>query len=131
MKTIKDFVIENNIKMDLDPLGTNPWMEDSNNMNNYDVTLGRGRKYLSTHFSTGLGWTHDPDIEDVLSCLASDAAGIANSLNFDAWCGEYGYDTDSHRAERLYKVCKREAKKLENFLGYDLYHELLWEVERE
>ena len=32
--------------------------------------------------------------------------------NFEEFCGEYGYDTDSRNAERIWRECKKSTKKL-------------------
>jgi hypothetical protein len=67
----------------------------------------------------------------VLDSLASDAAGYENSPDFGDWCGEYGYDEDSRKAERIFKDVERQSAKLKKFLGDDLYETLLWDTERE
>lgn len=130
MKKLKTFIRENRIRMSLEYTGENPWM-DNQDMNHYQVTLKRNRKQFSTYFSTGYGWDHDPSSEDVLDTLASDAAGIENARDFSDWCNEYGFSDDSIRANRIYKISKRQAEKLKKFLGDELYNDLLWEVERE
>ena len=42
--------------------------------------------------------------------------GIAGSLNFEDFCSEGGYNTDSREAERTYKLCEESLEKL-NDLG--------------
>lgn len=130
MKTLKSFVTTNRIKMDCDYADANPNMEGSNNRNNYKCVLRMGRRQMTTPFSTGRGWTHEPDAADVLDCLASDSASIENARSFEEWASEYGYDTDSRKAEKAFKTCEQQAKKLQQFLGDDLYQELLWKTER-
>ena len=71
-----------------------------------------------------------PELEDLLDCLASDASGIENSPDFEDWCGEYGYDTDSRKAEKIFKTVEHQARRLKQFLGDDLYEALLWNTER-
>ena len=71
-----------------------------------------------------------PSIEDVLDCLASDASGFGNSRTFEEWADEYGYDSDSRKAEKTYNAVAENTKKLKNLLGHDLYEKLLFEVER-
>lgn len=78
-------------------------------------------------FHTGKGIKRDPTVADVLSCLISDASGSDQS--FADWCGDLGYDTDSRSAERVYKDCQREARRLRRFLGDDLYNAALYDVE--
>lgn len=73
-----------------------------------------------------------PSISDVLDCLAMDAVGIENARgSFDDWCAEYGYDTDSRKAEKTFHICERQAAHLKHFLGAELFEQLLWNTDRE
>jgi hypothetical protein len=47
------------------------------------------------------------------------------------WAGEYGYDTDSRKAEKTFRACQRQRAKLFAFLGPELYQTLLWDTERD
>jgi hypothetical protein len=86
---------------------------------------------MTVYFSKGIGHHGaEPTTEEVLSCLADDAAGVENSPSFEDWCSEYGYDTDSRKAEKIFKACEHQATRLKNFLGDDLFEQLLWKVER-
>lgn len=91
----------------------------------------RGAARMTLYFSKGMGHSGaEPRADEVLSCLALDAAGIEDaSGDFDAWCSEYGYDTDSRKAEKIFKTCEHQAARLKNFLGDDLYDQLLWHTE--
>jgi len=71
-----------------------------------------------------------PDAATVLDCLASDSSSYDNARNFDDWCSEFGYDSDSRKAERTYRICGEQAKALRHFLGNDEYRHLLENVER-
>jgi hypothetical protein len=105
-------------------------MDGSADMDNYKVTLRRGSRRMTLHFSKGIGHHGaEPEAAEVLDCLSSDASGIENGSGFEDWCGEYGYDTDSRKAEKTYKVCARQAAKLRVFLGDELYDQLLWHTE--
>ena len=89
-----------------------------------------GRR-MTVYFSMGSALRNPPTIEDVLDCLASDASGYENSQGFEDWASEYGYDTDSRAAERIYRAVGQETRKLQAFLGSDAYEQLLWHTERE
>jgi hypothetical protein len=83
-----------------------------------------------------VAWEQDtmpepPSLIEVLDCLAMDANGIENASSFEDWCGEYGYDTDSRKAEKTYRICARQVEKLRAMLGREAYEELLYGVERE
>jgi len=128
--TIQNFIEQNKIKMSCEYADSNPNMADSANMNHYKCQLRRSGKQLTINFSQGYGISGDPEVESVLSCLASDSIGVENAGNFEDWAQEYGYDTDNRKAEKIYKVCERQSQKLKNFLGEELYGKLLWETEQ-
>jgi hypothetical protein len=55
-----------------------------------------------------------PDVGEVLGCVARD--GEAVHMSFDDWCGEFGYDSDSRKAEETYNQCVKEGRKLRRFM---------------
>lgn len=71
-----------------------------------------------------------PKVEDVLDCLASDACEYEGSRDFEDWASEYGYDTDSRKAESIYRIVSEQAKQLRQFLGRDAFRELIEDTER-
>lgn len=99
-------------------------------MHHWTCLLRCGRSRMTIPFSMGSALTREPTVAEVLDCLASDASGIENARSFEDWCGEYGYDVDSRKAEKTFKVCQRQANQLKRFLGDSAYATLLWEVER-
>jgi hypothetical protein len=96
---------------------TDPPSEDSFDADWYRVTLKRGRRQLTTPFGMGRALCREPTAEDVLQSLLSDASSADES--FEDWCGEYGYDTDSRKAERTYQQVQTQTAKLRAFLGDD------------
>ncbi len=131
MKNTKEFTAKNKITSTAEWADSNPHMPDSQNMDHWKVTLRRDRKRLTVYFY--MGYAHSgkqPQADDVLDCLASDSAGLENARDFEDWAAEYGYDADSRKAEKIYRVVERQTAKLKGFLGEDLYNELLWETER-
>jgi len=86
------------------------------NANSYRCTLRyKGRQY-SFDYWQGVGITHDPNAEGCLDSLLSDAAV---SESFEDFCAEFGYDTDSRRAERTHKACLKNREELERLFGDD------------
>lgn len=105
--------------------GHDDWQAD-----HYKVTLRYARRQLTTMFYQGYGHHGKyPKATDVLSALISDARSYYDAEGFDDWCAELGYDSDSRKAERIYKTCAREAKRLQRFLGVTTYDYALSEVE--
>ena len=82
------------------------------------------RKECETGLPTVGGYTNRssnpilPDFCDVLASLASDAS-VLDSGTFEEWAGEFGYDTDSRKAEATYRACLEIALKLRNGIGED------------
>ena len=133
--SIGQFVKENHISMTADWADwadSNPNMLDSENMDHWKCVLRHGNRSMTVYFSQGYGHNGKaPKTASVLDCLASDAAGVDNARDFADWCSEYGYDTDSRKAEKIFKTCEHQAKRLRSFLGGDEYKRLLYDTERE
>ena len=87
----------------------------------YTVTLRFRGKRLTTPYFTGSALTEEPTAADVLSSLVVDAS--CGELSFDEFCRDYGYDTDSRKAERTWKACVWVAPKIRAFLG-DAFDEI-------
>lgn len=128
--TLADFIAQHSITMRVAAVDANPHMDDRN-MDHWKVELARDRARLTTYFSKGFGHNGKaPEVDEVLDCLASDASTIDNVMDFEAFCSDLGYDSDSRRAEKIYKACARGAKSLRRFLGESLYQTLLYNTER-
>lgn len=57
-----------------------------------------------------------PDALDVLYSLAMDAS-VLDAGGFENWASDFGYDTDSRKAESVYRACLDIALKLRAALG--------------
>lgn len=64
--------------------------------------------------------TLSPDINSVLACFFGDASAI-DYPDFESWAKDYGYDTDSRKAERIYNHCLSLGLKLRNILGSEKF----------
>ena len=153
MTTIGEFIESNRIVSGSYRVDANPNMEDSRNMDHWKVTLVRkvlregfdtwhgykgklgavqySTRKLTVYFSKG--YDHhgaEPQAAEVLSCLADDAAGV-EYRGFEEWCSDYGYETDSRKAEKTFKACKHIAARLQSFLGVELFDQLVYHTERE
>lgn len=87
---------------------------------------GVSRRSWITYWSQGPAYGDKaPEILEVLESLWLDVQGVENAVGvrlriphsrpadifgFGDWCKEYGYDTDSRRAERIYRACVRAAR---------------------
>jgi hypothetical protein len=57
-----------------------------------------------------------PSVADVLYCLASDYS-VIDVGGFESWASEFGYDTDSRKAEGIYRACLEQALALRGAFG--------------
>lgn len=134
---LEELVEQNGITMTAEYASSNPNMDgpERDQMDHWKCVLlmrADGRRQFTIYFSMGVGHEgREPTVTEVLESVASDAAGFENAHDFESWCGEYGYDTDSRSAEKSFKTIERHTKKLRTFLGRDLFEALLWKTERE
>ncbi len=86
-------------------------------------------KRLTILFSKGKGLNGEqPTLDEVLNCLASDSSCVEN--DFGDFCSEFGYDEDSRKALRIFKTCKAQAVRLEQWLGTEAFQQLIWHTEQ-
>ena len=71
---------------------------------------------LHAFYSQGPAIEREPEAADVLACIANDAASV-DCNDFETWAAEFGYDSDSRRAERIFNACREERRNLKRFLG--------------
>ena len=55
---------------------------------------------------------NEPTLLDVLYSLVTDSSGVRHGQSFEEWCGEYGYDTDSRSAEKVFDACVDQWRNL-------------------
>lgn len=129
--SIERFIKANRITSKSVRTDRNPNMPDSGNMDHWKVTLRSSNRRMTLYFSKGFGHHGaEPATDEVLACLASEAATIANAQDFEDFCSELGYDSDSRKAEKIYKACVHSAARLQTFLGSELFEQLLYHTER-
>jgi hypothetical protein len=63
-----------------------------------------------------------PTLTDVLSSLLLD--GTADSMSFEDWAANFGYDADSRTAEKTFDECAAIGKALRLGLGAELVEQL-------
>lgn len=122
--TIHGFITRYNITAEATRAESNPYMDDMPaGSTHWHVTLRRGSKHqMTVPWSQGPAVEREPDAARVLECLAADA--VSDGLEFEAWAGEYGYDSDSRKAERIYTATKKQTAALKRFLGSTGYDAL-------
>lgn len=73
----------------------------------------------TTYYVSGV-----PNAQDIFACIVIDARSVYDK-NFLDFCLNHGYDTDSMKAFKLFKACKKQYKKLLNFLGEELFQQFM------
>ena len=128
---LDQFITEQQLIMSVRPIRRNPHMQEQL-PRNFECTIAfEGRGYhepLTVYFSQGSAHKKPPTLAEVLDCLASDASGVDNAQSFEDWASEYGYNTDSRKAERTYNICVQQARELKALLGQDAYNQLLYRI---
>lgn len=89
--------------------------------NHWRVTLTHPEQgHFTLYFSQGAALVNPPTVDAVLECLLLDATSVENTRTFEEWAAEYGYDSDSRRAHRIWLATWRQTRLLRAWLG-DLY----------
>jgi hypothetical protein len=132
--TLDQFITEQQLVMSVRPVKRNPHMQGEQMPRNFECTIefeGKGyHEPMTVYFSQGYAHKKNPTLAEVLDCLASDASGVDNARSFEDWASEYGYDTNSRKAEKTYRICQVQAEDLRNLLGCDAYETLLYHTKR-
>jgi hypothetical protein len=129
-ESLEQFIKRNRITATIEWADSNPDMtasdEWSRSASHYKITLRCQKKRMTAYFSQGCAITREPTATDLLTCLADDVAGLENAQDFEDWASEYGYDSDSRRAEKTYRVIEKQRAKLQVFLPAGQLEVLLW-----
>lgn len=67
----------------------------------------------------------EPEKRAVIWCLLMDGQEAINAAGFEDWAADYGYDTDSRKAEQTYRACLEIGLKLRAALGDTKMQELM------
>ncbi len=133
--SMAEYVRERRIKVEVTS-GPKLTVEDGWEHNAYRVRLTSptmDRAWSNVPWKQGTAVKKDPALnpEMVFDALVSDAAGADGARGFEDFCAEYGYDTDSRKAEKLYRDCLKVRDRLIAFLGSrEEFEKVAYEVER-
>lgn len=115
-----DFLKATNTKLTIKYVNTtfNPMWNDTAVRNCYKVVLKRNGVQMTYTFWDSIHNTRldeEPSPYDVLACLQT----YEPEDTFEAFCLEYGYDSDSIRALKIYKAVWREYAKLRKLFSVE------------
>lgn len=132
MQSLQAFLNANKVRFSADWADENPHLNGMPaGSSHYKCTIKSGSRQMTVFFSQGPAVCREPTAKSVLSCLAMDASGYENAGSFEDWCAEYGYDTDSRRAEKTYRAIEKQSADLLRVFGDAQYKKLLWDTEQE
>ena len=92
------------------------WTLDYAELIEHETETGTTAKRMNAIGFIAKGKPITPKTADVVYSLVLDA-GVLDARNFEDWASEYGYDTDSRKAETIYRACLEIALQLRNGLG--------------
>lgn len=90
---------------------------------NGSVDSGNYGKKMRGNFSQGSAIKNRPTLDDILNSLSIDTMNIEEE-SFELWCDDFGYNSDSMKAYKIYKSCLDESKHLKELLGTQGIQEL-------
>jgi hypothetical protein len=126
--TIKQFIVKHNVRMTATWVDSVPHRDMDDDWNrtasHYRCVIRHEGKSMTVYYSMGAAHTSEPKLKDVLDSVASDSRGVIDQ-GFEDWAGDYGMDSDSIKAWKTYRLCRKQAAKLAKLLGPDAYAELL------
>lgn len=134
-ETLDGFIARHALGLELERVPSNPHMTDMPNGRHWLATITRDGSSMAVYFSQGSGHTKPPTLDEILDCLASDAATVENARSFDEWADELGYfpmdsSAEYRRAQDAYQAINRQADELRELLGAEALETLMYGVER-
>lgn len=115
------FVKENNISIKSVYAEKNPYMDDSNKMNNYKSTLKYQGRQLTTYFSKGIGLKGEPTADEILNCYQCDIGCIRDGYEY--FIDSFGYE-DTGKTKKLFRDMVKEESSMKRLL-MEKYEEFL------
>lgn len=109
------------------------WEEEKNLHNHFKITLQRGKRSYTFDFWDSIYNTEKsikeskdflfdkffPREYDILACMQKYDCGT-----FENFCAEFGYDTDSRKAEKIYNACVKEFTALQTLYNDEEIEEM-------
>ena len=86
------------------------FLDDTEPRDIYKITLKKGERVYNFKFGQSINDSDGktkPLAYDILSCLQKSEVG-----SFKDFCGDFGYDEDSIKAEKIYKAVVEEWKNV-------------------
>lgn len=124
---MKKILNENDIKVNIIYITQSYTNWDKENLHNqYKIVVKRGNKQMQYDFWDSLANTQEckkPSIYDVVSCLE-----WYSIYDFEDFCCNFGYDTDSLKAFNIYTECQKQQKELFEIIPEEEIREQIREI---
>ena len=92
------------------------------------VTVYNGSGYsFDSEYHQGSLIRTPPKLEDVLECLAGDAA--SGMLTFEEFCENFGYNSDSIRDHKTWEKCRETNRQLQNLFGLETFAKFMMAID--
>jgi len=121
---MQEFIEKHNVKCTVVGGAKKPYEQRDDwqsNAHDYRVRLTAHGRRMELDFYMGQGIGIEPNAEDVLECLQSDSRVMGQ--DFEEWCIDLGYDTDSRKAEQIYRETDKQAHRVFRFMGREMFDE--------
>lgn len=115
-----EFAAKHSVKMKINEVNYGKhFTDDKEERYIFNITLSRkGKRYTFNFGQSIAAGDKEPTMYDILTCLEK-----YESRDFQDFCSNYGYDTDSIKAFNTYKAVDREYKAVVRLFG-DIMEEL-------
>lgn len=60
-----------------------------------------------------------PQLREVLECLQSECSDFQSNISYKDWASNFGYNPDSIKGKKIFRCCRRHARKMEHLLGVE------------
>ena len=100
--------------------GAMDWDDNDTTRDIWRLSLTQGSKRYSVRFGQSIASCgEEPRPYDLLTCITKCDPGTLSDF-----CGEFGYDTNSRRAEKTYKAVLKDWERVEAFFSAEEITEL-------
>lgn len=120
-KQAQDFAKKHGVKLSFigDPEYKKHFADDKDCRYVFKCRLTRGGRSYTFNFGQSINaGAEEPTLYDILACLQKYDCGT-----FEDFCSEFGYGTDSRKAEKIYKAVCREFDAVDRLFN-DVIEEL-------
>jgi len=121
---IQEFMNQHDFNLVCDKINLKDIDKDGWKHTSYACRLIYQEKSMDFPYHMGIYYTEEPKIGQVLESLILDCQ-CGEYETFEGFCDEFGYDTDSRKAQKAYEHCKKIKKGMKRLLGEELYQQYL------